>query len=364
MLIYVFVLTSGFRQLCQQFVRGSGHVKLFAIDGILATVTYLLFTMLFLGVFKWGVTGYILAIVASDFCSVLFFTVTAKLYRYVRFKGVRRQTGRDMLRYCVPMIPTIILWWIINVSDRYMVTYFVGSSANGLYSAASKIPNLVIMCASVFTDAWQLSAVDEYNNKDTARFFSKIFRVYCGGTFFVASFLILTCKIITKVLVADAYFDSWQYVPVLIISTVFSCLVNFLASIYMAEKKNIMAMVTALTGAVTNVVLNLILIPRMGANGAAVATACAFVVVFLTRSRDTRRFIKINYQPVVLTCQTVVLVAQTVAALCLQGVWFYVAEALLFALMLGMNWYQVVELYKLVTTKMLSKLKKPKTEEE
>lgn len=72
-----------------------------------------------------GVTGYILAIVASDFCSVLFFTVTAKLYRYVRFKGVRRQTGRDMLRYCVPMIPTIILWWIINVSDRYMVTYFV-----------------------------------------------------------------------------------------------------------------------------------------------------------------------------------------------------------------------------------------------
>ena len=147
--------------------------------------------------------------------------------------------------------------------------------------------------------------------------------MYCGGTFFVASFLILTCKIITKVLVADAYFDSWQYVPVLIISTVFSCLVNFLASIYMAEKKNIMAMVTALTGAVTNVVLNLILIPRMGANGAAVATACAFVVVFLTRSRDTRRFIKINYQPVVLTCQTVVLVAQTVAALCLQGVWFY-----------------------------------------
>ena len=48
----------------------------------------------------------------------------------------------------------------------------------------------------------------------------------------------------------------------------------------------------------------------------------------------------------------------------MQGVWFYVAEALLFALMLGMNWYQVVELYKLVTTKMLAKLKKPKTEEE
>ena len=47
-----------------------------------------------------------------------------------------------------------------------------------------------------------------------------------------------------------------------------------------------------------------------------------------------------------------------------QTKWQLVAEALLFALMLGMNWYQVVELYKLVTTKMLSKLKKQKTEEE
>ena len=57
-------------------------------------------------------------------------------------------------------------------------------------------------------------------------------------------------------------------------------------------------------------------------------------------------------------------VAQTVAALCLQGMRFYVAEAQLLVLIVGMIWLQVVELYKLVTTKMLSKLKKPKTEEE
>lgn len=357
-LIYVFVLTSGMRQLCQQFVRGSGHVKLFAVDGILATVTYLVFTMLFLGVFKWGVNGYILAIVASDFCSVVFFFVTAKLYKYVKLRGVSRLTSHGMLRYCIPLIPTIILWWIINVSDRYMITYFIGSSANGLYSAASKIPNLVIMCASIFTDAWQLSAVDEYNNKDTARFFSKIFRVYCGGTFAVASALILLCKIITTILVADSYYESWRYVPILIIATTFSCLVNFLASVYMAEKKSTMAMLTASSGAVTNVVLNFVLIPKYGANGAAVATAIAFLVVFATRSLNTRRYIKINYQPVILACQTIVLICQSVAALVFKGVWFYVAEAVLFVVMLLMNRSQISELWKLVTTKFLGRFKK------
>ena len=74
--IYVFVLTSGTRQLCQNFVRGCGHVKTFAIDGILTTATMLAFNLLFLGPLHLGVKGYIFAIIASDFCSICFFFVT------------------------------------------------------------------------------------------------------------------------------------------------------------------------------------------------------------------------------------------------------------------------------------------------
>ena len=77
-LIYAFVLVSGFRQLCQQFVRGCGKVTIFAVDGILATATTLVFNLLFLGPFHWGVTGYVVAIIASDACSVLFLFVTCK----------------------------------------------------------------------------------------------------------------------------------------------------------------------------------------------------------------------------------------------------------------------------------------------
>ena len=164
-LIYAFVFVSGFRQLCQQFVRGCGHVKTFAIDGIIATATTLVFNLLFLGPFHWGVTGYILAIIASDLCSILFLTVSCKLWKFVKLKGVRKSTTFDMLKYSIPMMPSIILWWVVNVSDRYMVTYFINSGANGLYTAASKIPNFVIMFSSIFIDAWQLSAVDEYDNE-------------------------------------------------------------------------------------------------------------------------------------------------------------------------------------------------------
>lgn len=358
-LVYVFVLVSGMRQLCQQFVRGSGHVKLFAVDGIIATATTLLFTFLFLGVFKWGVTGYIVAIIASDACSIIFYTITAKLYRYLSPRLFEKGITGQMLKYCVPLIPTVILWWIINVSDRYMITYFIGSSENGLYTAASKIPNFVVLFAQIFIDAWQLSAVDEYESESRGEFFTKVFRVYSGGVFAVASALILFCQLLTKILVAPSYYESWNYVPILIIATTYSCIVNFLASVYMAEKKSLMSLVTAMTGTVTNIVLNLIFIPKLGATGAAIATVTAFVVVFITRAINTRKYIKINFKLPLMIIETVLLVVQTFLMLYFkEGVLLYVAESVLLVVMLLLNIKPITELAKLIFTKFLRRGKK------
>ena len=358
-LIYVFVLVSGTRQLCQQFVRGCGHVKTFAIDGIIATATTLLFTLLFLGPLHWGVTGYIAAIIASDACSIAFFFITQKLYKFISFGKITKRLKIDMLKYSVPLMPTIILWWVINVSDRYMVTYFIDSSANGLYTAASKIPNFIVMFSSIFIDAWQLSAVDEYENNDVAKFFTKVFRVYSGGIFAVASMLILFCQFFTKILVAKSYYDSWHYVPILIIATSVSCLVNFLASVYMAEKKSVMAMVTALSGAATNVVLNLILIPRNGANGAAIATVISFAVVFASRAANTRRYVKIRFKPLLLTAEVGILALQCIVMLAEQsGIIMYVIEGVLVLGMLLLNIKPIKELIALLVNKFIKRNKK------
>ena len=293
-LLYLMLLGSSLRQLCQQFVRGCGHVKLYAVDGVIATATSAGFTFLYLGAFHWGIYGYILAIFTSDMLSVLFMFVVAKLWRYVNFRtGLRKSTVFPMLKYCIPLIPTIILWWIINVSDQYMVTYFNG----GIYTSAYKIPNFVTIFASIFIDAWQLSAVDEYDNKGKSEFFTKVFKTYSGALLAVGALLIAGSRIITDLYLGEDYYDSWHYVPILVIATTFSNLVNFYASVYMAEKKSMLSMMTAGTGAVLNVVLNFILIPVIGPYGAAIATAVSFVVVFVIRVINTKKFvnIKINY---------------------------------------------------------------------
>lgn len=294
-LLYVMLLGSSLRQLCQQFVRGSGHVKLYAADGVIATATSAGFTFLYLGAFHWGIYGYILAIFTSDMLSVLFMFVAAKLWRCLDFRhGLKKHTVVPMLKYCIPLIPTIVLWWIINVSDQYMVTYFNGVSLSGIYTAAYKIPNFVIIFASIFIDAWQLSAVDEYDSKGKSEFFTKVFKVYSGSLIAIGAVLIAGSRIITDLYLGSEYYDSWHYVPILVIATTFSCLVNFYASVYMAEKKSMLSMLTAATGAAVNIVLNLILIPKFAAYGAAVATAVSFVAVFILRIINTKKFVNIK----------------------------------------------------------------------
>ena len=119
-----------------------------------------------------------------------------------------------------------------------------------------------------------------------------------------------------------------------------------------------MGMVTALSGAFTNIILNLVLIPIMGANGAAVATVISFIVVFVFRGQNTRKYLKFDMKPVTLISETLILALQGVAMLVLEkGVVMYCIEGALFVLMLLFNIKPIKELITLVLGKFLPKKK-------
>ena len=240
LLICVFVLMSSLRSVCAQFTRAKGEVRLFAFDGILSTLTTIGFYVLFLSGLKWGATGYVLAMVCSDALSVVFLSIMVKLPRYVSVKKFSWNTSKEMLKYSVPMIPNSMFWWITNVSNRFMITHFLGTGANGLYSAASKIPTAISLVGDVFLNAWQISAVTE--EKQRGKFFSRVFRSYSAVLFICAAVIILFSKVVTKILVADTYYESWKFIPLLTVAIVFSNLVTFLGSVYMVEKRSLLSL--------------------------------------------------------------------------------------------------------------------------
>lgn len=343
-LLCLFVFMSSLRSLCAQFVRAQSRVKLFALDGIISTATTIGFNVLFLIVLGdhgfGGVFGYMFSIICSDALSVAFLFTVAKLHRYIKPKGLDTKQSKAMLRYAIPLIPNTILWWITNVSDRYIVAAVCGEGVNGLYAAAYKIPSLIMLVSGIFMDAWQISAFTEKEGRD--RFYSKVMSTYSSLLFVMASGVILITRYVPYVLYAEAYYSAWKYIPLLVISMVFTCMVNFLGSIYMVEKKSARSLITAAISAVVNILLNLWWIPAYGANGAAAATLVCYLLVFVIRLWDTRRYIRIQWNyPRLIAC-TVLLLVQTVLLLCEVPLWL-LWEALLFVVVAALCGKGVLE---------------------
>lgn len=310
--VLLYVLAANLRSLCNQFVRALGYVRLFAFDGILRTVLTIGFNILLLAIFPWGVKGYVAASVLADTLSSVFLLLSARLWRYVRFSALSRAAAGEMLRYCVPLIPTTVCSWIINISDRYLIAFFVDSAANGLYAVSNKIPTVLLIVANIFAAAWQLSALKEQPKAEKERFFSNVFAVYQAIAFAVGSGLILTAQFSTRLLAAPDYYEAWHYVPVLVLATAFACLSSFLSSIYMVEKRSVATLVTTVLAAGLNIAGNLLLIPHWGAMGAALSTFGSYAVLFAVRAVHTRSMLRLRLNRYKLLLQLLLLGGQCV----------------------------------------------------
>lgn len=304
LLTYGFVFTSITHYLFAYSVKSMHKATLFTICVIIGTTITVVLDILFLKVWNMGVVGYILAISLSDLICSVILILSAKLHRYIRLANLKKNVVRAMLKYSIPLIPNSALWWLTDYSDRFMLSMYdnaggsntSGLTATGLYSLAYRLPNMLVMVCGIFMDAWQMSVLSEKSRLERQKFFSNVFQMYQSIIFVGASGLILGSKLITYIMAQDpAYYPSWQYIPTLVFATAMSCFVTFLGSVYIVEKKSKSSLVTTVIGTVMNIGLNAVLIPTMGAHGAAIATAASYGFVFVLRGFHTRKFIPIEW---------------------------------------------------------------------
>ena len=336
-LLAAFIIAACAHALCAQFIRAEGHTALYALQGLFNTALYLALNVLFLAVFRWGVMGYLLSTVVADCMSTLFLVCKEKLWR--RFCLSPSLTlWRRILSYCIPLIPAAIFWWIMGVSDRYMVKWFLGSEANGIYAVAYKIPTILTILASVFMDAWQLSAIAESGDRQVhLRFYSRVWDAFSSVVLFGAGGIIALSPLLIRLLADEPYYEAWQYIPLLTLSMVAAAFSNFMGSVYVVTKKSSASFWTSLIGALVNIGLNLWLIPKIGIQGAAAATFASCLAVFLIRTVSARRFLPFSLSGRKLTLGIAALLVQTAFILfCWPGWVAAQAIALVILFLLGL----------------------------
>lgn len=293
-LVLLYLAASLVQILFQNFVRGIGYVRLFAINGLVSALVLAgcgIWQVVYL---RNGITGYLNALIIATIFSVLFIGFIAKLWTFFRISANNRQLLKAMLQYSIPLIPNAFLWFFTNDASRYFIVGFVGLAANGLYAVATKLPTIINVFYTIFSQAWQISAVEEYRKNRHSRFFSDVFSADVGLSVILIGAILIILRPIMTIFVASEYFDAWKIVPALLLASFFSNLASFLGTIYLATKETKGIMMTTVYGMIVNLLLNVILIPLFGIQGAGIGAAIGFAFVMYIRLRDIRKFVDLH----------------------------------------------------------------------
>jgi O-antigen/teichoic acid export membrane protein len=225
-----------------------------------------------------------------------------------------------------------------------MVAHYCGDDVNGIFAAAYKIPTAITLLTTIFTEAWQLSAVTDADDSDRGSFYSSVFQSYLGLMFMAGSALVALSKVFTVLLMDASYYDAWQYMPTLIIATVYLALATFLGSVYLVKKKSVLSLLTSMAGALANIGVTFIAIPYLlerfdpikSAQGAAIGAVAGYLTVFVIRAINAQKYVKFNVQPIKLIVNTLVLCLQVLIMVFEIEGWMYY-QAVAFVLIVLLN---------------------------
>lgn len=283
---YMFVnyFTTSLNSVFSYFCRGIGKIKILTVSSIVLSLVTIILNILLLVNFKMGLYGYLLANSVGAVIGIIIIYCGAQLYKYSSFSfTIDKKLQKEMTLFSIPMIFSALSWWVNNASDRYILTFFSGVSAVGLYAVSSKIPTILSTLGSVISRAFSVSAIQELDKDDSDGFLGKSYATISFGAVLCCSFLMIANIEISRLLFSKDFYEAWKFVPPLLIAALMNQLSLSCENLFIALKNTKIISITAMAAACVNTVLNFTLIPQFGIYGASIATVCGFGFQWLIR---------------------------------------------------------------------------------
>lgn len=285
-----------FSNLFMQISRGFGENKRFAIANIIAGVTLLLMSGVLVVGFRMGIAGVLLASAVAGITAGMYLFASLKMHKYISLTENDKAMKKQLLGYALPLIPNGMSWWVINVSDRTIVTIFLGLTANGIYAVSNKFAAIFISIFGIFGMSWTESASVHINAKNRDVFFSEVANMVVRGFGSLGLLMLAVLPILFPIIIGLQFRDAINYIPALILAALFSAIVGIYSAIYLAKKMTKVVMRMSISSAIINIGLNLLFINLIGIYAAALSTAVAYLVMAVYRHYDLKKFIKITYE--------------------------------------------------------------------
>lgn len=330
------------------FAKAQNKNLVYSIDCIIYVVVIASFSILFLLVMRYGIQGYLWAFIIAELASIVFLALFNKGVSKLFSARFDENVAIEMLKYSLPLILNSISWTIANQSDKIMLDYLISSDSVGLYTAASKIPTMLSTIAGLFCQAWTISTYLEISNQDR-NFYSKIFQYFSFAMLLCCSAVLVVTRPFMRVFVGAAFQESVIYVPLLVIATIFQSYATYFGAIIQSSGKNLFMMISTVSSALINLVLNYFLIINFGIQGACLSTAISFLAVFVMRYFFSKRSISFSTKPIKMAFSILLIVGEAIAVI-------YNYHCILIGLLvtlavLVLNVNPIIDLFKFISKK-------------
>lgn len=350
------VVATMFANVLLQICRGLGDNTSYSVGSLISGVSTVVLNVLFIAVFKWGAYGMLTATLIANLLCALFVFFNKRLYKYVKIKHYSKNDIKKLWKYSIPLVPNQLSWWVINVSDRTIITYVLGISVNGIYSAANKFSSICTTVFNIFNMTWSESASMYIKDKDSSEYFSNIINTAIKLFVSICLGVIAAMPFVFNILITGkGYAKAYYQIPILMLATIFSIVVSLIGSIYVALKKSNEIAKTSIYSAIINIGVNVLLIKFIGLYAASVSTLVSYLAMSIYRYIDVQKYVKISID------KKMVLVSMIVAVMILttyyiRNLWLCLGSLLLIVIYFYMNNKDIImKSVKMIKTKLSKK---------
>ena len=273
-------------------------IKEMALISIFSTIVRICSAV---GLFLLGlrISAVIIGAYAANFVLILFlFLFSLKSFNFLINNKIW-SAGKNLLLFSLLLFPSAIAGFLDKKIDIFFVNYLLEKDQVAVYSYAINLALMMLLLGNSISRVTfpKLSHAFSENNKSVI---NKIYLDSLNFSFFVLSggslIVLFHLKQIISIILPDIYLDLIPSFSLLVILIVLMASFSSVGTIFTSFGKPLYNLMPIICSLSVNIILNIILIPKFGILGAAIATGSSYMLRFLILISITERKIGTEYR--------------------------------------------------------------------
>ena len=293
--ILLILVITAFSNLFLQISRGLKKTFDYALGSFICSLITITLNVLCIAFIKMSAVGMLLATFIGNVVCCIYLFFKLEINKYLSLSSVNKKTLLNELKYSIPLIPNQLSLWVMNSSDRLIVSFILGTAANGILAVSHKFPAIFMTFFNIFQLAWHETGTVHFFDKDRDDFFSKTIEEIMLLFSTLCMCIIIVLPIVFNLFVNSSYNEAYYNIPIYLIASLLNVMVGLLGVVYVATKKTFEIAKTTIIAALINIIVNIILIKYIGLYAASISTFMGYFITMIYRIIDTKKYLNIKY---------------------------------------------------------------------